>query len=105
MAFGDECERDEDDGGGEREIDEEDPAPGNMLDEPSADDGAGSGGDGGESGPGADGASAGLFVEIGADDGEAAGHERGGADSLKTAGGDELIDVGRIRRRRSRWRR
>ena len=50
-------------------------------------------GDGGESGPRADGAAALLLGKRCADDGEAAGSEQRGADALDRAGVDELMDI------------
>ena len=72
-AFGNMHDGDEDDGRCERKVDEEYPAPGGMLNQPSAEHGAERRGDGGEAGPGSDGAAALRFGERRADNGEAAG--------------------------------
>ena len=63
-----------------------------MLDEPAAEDGTECHSHGGKAGPGADGAAAIFFGERCADEGEAAGSEKRGSDSLKGAGDDELMD-------------
>ena len=66
-----------------------------MLDEPAAQDRADGGGDGGEAGPGADGAAAICFVECGADDGEAAGHKKRGAQALHGSRQNQFVNAGR----------
>src|SRR6202030_987665 len=68
--------------GGQRNVEEEGPAPGRMFNEPSTEDRTERHRDGRESRPGAYGAAARIFVEGCADDGEAAGNEHSGADSL-----------------------
>src|ERR1035438_4778350 len=89
-AFGNMPQRNNDDDDGEGEIDEEDPSPGSMLDEPAAENGPEGGGDGGETGPCADGLAAAGLIEGGTDNGEAAGDEERGADSLNAAGEEKL---------------
>lgn len=65
-----------------------------MFDEPAAENWSHGRGDGGEAGPNADRLAAIFFVERCADDGEAAGHEEGGADALDAAREHELLNVG-----------
>src|SRR6476619_4476684 len=82
---------------GERDIDEKDGAPGNMLDQPSARDGPNGGGDRAEARPGSNGAPPFLFGKRIADNSEAAGHQERGAKPLEGPGDDQL----RYRRRKS----
>src|SRR3954468_13913044 len=65
-----------------------------MLDEPSAKHRADGGRNGGETGPGPDGAAPFLFGEGDADQGEAARYEERSTGSLERTGGDKLADGG-----------
>ena len=71
-----------DDDYSERKIDEEDRAPGKLLDQPATEDRSDSGGDCTKARPGADSASAIFLAKGAANDGETAGHEQRGAESL-----------------------
>ena len=91
-AFRHAPQRDHDDGSGEREVDEKNPAPGSVFDQPAAEDGTERHGDGGKAGPGADGAAALLLGKEALMMARLPGVSKRGAQSLKSAGGDQLMD-------------
>src|SRR5205085_8738659 len=82
--------RDDDHGCGERKINEECPAPGGVLDQPSAENRPNRGCDGGKTRPGADRLAASFLVEGRTDDCEAAGDEQRSAHTLNTSRDDQL---------------
>src|SRR4051812_5357409 len=88
-GFGYVGEGDEEDDEGERDVDEEDPAPGKVFDEPAAKEGAEDGCYGGGARPCADGSAMLVLREDGVDYGEAAGYEERAADALEGASQDE----------------
>src|SRR5437016_7245270 len=75
----------DDDDDGERKIDEEDRAPGNLLDQPATEDRSDSSSDCAKARPGADSVSAIFLAKGAADDGETTGHHQRGAESLHSA--------------------
>ncbi len=87
--------RDEHDGHGEGQVDEEHPAPAHGLHQPAPQERAGRAGDAGQPGPGADGAHPVLGAEGRLQDRQAARRQQCSADALDRAGGDESADVGR----------
>src|SRR5207244_6071302 len=87
----------------ERKIDEEDRAPGNLLDQPATEDRSNCGSDRAKARPGADSASAIFLAKGAADDGETTGHEQRGAESLDSASHNQRADSrGETAPRRSR---
>src|SRR5262249_56944414 len=89
-ALDDRARRDQDGRQGDHWVDQEDEAPGRMVDDEAADERARRGGYGGEAGPGADRAAALGLVERGADDRERARDQERSADAPHGAGGEEL---------------
>ena len=83
--------------GGEAEhrVDEEDRLPGQVIDDPAAQQRADGGGDGGEARPGADGAAAFALGKGGADQGQRTGNEQRRADALHRPRGDQLRGIAR----------
>ena len=92
--------RDDDDNGGQRQVDEEDPTPAWAGHEIAADERPDGAGDAAEARPGADRLTAILLHEGGIDDGEAARCEQRTANALERARGDQHLDVGRQRAQR-----
>src|SRR4029077_13384663 len=84
----------DDDDDGERKIDEEDRAPGNLLDQPATEDRSDSGSDCAKARPGADSASAIFLAKGAANDGETAWYEQRSAKSLARAGENQRADSG-----------
>src|SRR5208283_4301979 len=70
----------------QRQVDEEDGAPGSVFDQPAAEEGTNGGGDAGQAGPGADGGALVLRADAGAQNGEASRNQYGGAHALDGAG-------------------
>src|SRR5438876_3650952 len=76
-----------------REIDEKDPAPGGVLNEPAAQHRTNRGGDRRETRPRADRLAAALLVEGRADDCEATGYEQRSSDTLNAPRDYQLLNV------------
>src|SRR5437016_12120938 len=76
-----------------REIDEKDPAPGSVLNEPAAQHRTNRGGDRRETRPCADRLAAALLVEGRADDCKAAGHEQRSSHTLNAPRAYQLLNV------------
>ena len=81
--------RDHDGQRGERQVDQEDPAPGGVLHQGTAHERPDRRGDAAEPRPGADGAGPALGLERALDHGQAAGRQHRGADALQDAGEDQ----------------
>src|SRR5207245_3545724 len=92
-AFGNTPKRNSDYRCRKREIDEEDPAPGSVLNEPAAQHRANRGGDRRETRPCADRLAAALLVEGRADDCEATGYEKRSSDNLNAPSDYQLLHV------------
>src|SRR6266700_6465931 len=84
----------DDDDDGEWKIDEEDRAPGELLDQPAPEDWSNSGSDRTKGRPGADSASAIFLAKGAADDGETARDKQRRAESLDCAGDNQRVDSG-----------
>ena len=95
--LGDVASADDEDGGGDRHVDEEDPAPRRDLHEPAADERADRGHDAAEPGPRADRGGPVVAVKAGFEYREAAGCDHRGADALQRARRDERAGVRRGR--------
>ena len=99
-------DRDREDDEGKREIDEEDPAPRQVLNEPSSKHGTERSRNRGEPGPRPDGSTALCLWKRRADERQAARHEQRGAHTLQSASRDELTNgIGKGRTTRTRRRR
>src|SRR5205823_2642605 len=83
-----------DDDGGKRKINEEDRAPGEVLDQPPTEDWSNSGGDRAKARPGANRASAIFLAKGAAYNGEAARDEQRSPESLGSAGDNQRADPG-----------
>src|SRR5437773_12521033 len=84
----------DDDDDGEWKIDEKDRAPGELLDQPAAEDWSNSGSNRTKARPGADRASAIFLAKRTADDGEAAGDKQRRPESLGSGGDYQRADSG-----------
>ena len=82
-------EQEKEGGQGDGEVQEEHPAPGGMVDQPTAEHGTKGSRHRTEAGPGSDGPPSFLRGKRGRDDGEAAGHDQRRAGPLKSTGHDE----------------
>ena len=82
-------------GEAEQRVDEKDRLPGQVIDDPAAQQRADGGGDGGEARPGADGAAAFALGEGSADQGQRTGNEQRRADALQRPRGDQLRCIAR----------
>ncbi len=89
--------RHEDHEGANRQVDQEDPAPGHRIDEVAAEERPDRSGDSAQPRPRTDRAGPVLGVERRLDDGEASRREEGAADALKDARGDQDLGAGRQR--------
>src|SRR5262249_29750607 len=94
-ALDDMARRDQDGRQGDHWVDQEDEAPGRMVDDEAADERARRGGYGGEAGPRDDHGAAPGLVERGADDRERARDQERSADALHGAGGEQLCGARR----------
>ena len=89
-TFRNAIERNEQDNRRQWQVDEKDRAPGDLLDQPTADHGTDRRGDGGESGPSANRAPAIFIGKRRTDDGEAAGNQQCATDTLNSASKNEF---------------
>ena len=99
------CRRGDGDGdGGDRQVDDEDPAPRHRVDQVATQERSDRGRDPAQARPRADGPAAVLGCERRRDHRQAVGDEERGGDALRAAGGDERAGVGRDRAQQRRRR-